>query len=282
MSSTASWSRAAAIVGASRPSSATIWATATGWVTYGSPDRRYCPAWASTAARPAATMAGGPPPARCEDSAITGSIRSPTHRARPSPRHRPRAASLDRSPSSAAANRARLTIPLRYPTGRKPLRSRDRSAPALALGSLAAALARPGRWPAGRGAAGPGRPPAATGRRPAGGAVAVTVAVAVADPVPFDGARVGAPVAGDWPGRIGPVGRPWPAGRAARAAPPAEAPTSGRGRRRQQAAPLAPDSSRCRMAMYRGSRSFSMASTGDAMKIDEYAPLSSPTNRARP
>ncbi len=49
VSSTASCSRAADTVMSSRPSSATILATDTGWVTYGSPDLRVWPAWASRA-----------------------------------------------------------------------------------------------------------------------------------------------------------------------------------------------------------------------------------------
>ena len=48
-------------------------------------------------------------------------------------------------------------------------------------------------------------------------------------------------------------------------------------------APAPPfDTMRWRMVAYRGSRSFSIASNGDAMKIDEYAPVSRPTSRARP
>ncbi len=49
MSSTVSCSSAAARVGGVIPSSARIAATATGWVMYGSPLLRFCPAWARAA-----------------------------------------------------------------------------------------------------------------------------------------------------------------------------------------------------------------------------------------
>ena len=56
VSSTASWRSAAATVCSSRPSSATIVATAMGCVMYGSPERRNWPSWAPAAVRPAATI----------------------------------------------------------------------------------------------------------------------------------------------------------------------------------------------------------------------------------
>ena len=51
VSSTASWSSAAAMVTSSRPRSARIIATPTGWEMYGSPERRTCSAWARQATR---------------------------------------------------------------------------------------------------------------------------------------------------------------------------------------------------------------------------------------
>ncbi len=49
VSSGTSWSSAAVIATGSRPSSARICAEAMGWVTYGSPEARFCSRWASTA-----------------------------------------------------------------------------------------------------------------------------------------------------------------------------------------------------------------------------------------
>ncbi len=49
VSSGTSWRRAASTAIGSIPRSARIWAEAIGWVTYGSPDARFWPAWASTA-----------------------------------------------------------------------------------------------------------------------------------------------------------------------------------------------------------------------------------------
>ena len=56
VSSTASCNRAPATVCASRPSSATMVATAMGCVMYGSPERRNCPSCAERATRAAALM----------------------------------------------------------------------------------------------------------------------------------------------------------------------------------------------------------------------------------
>jgi hypothetical protein len=56
VSSTASWSRAAATVVSSRPMSATMLATASGWLMYFSPERRYWPSWAAAATSKARTM----------------------------------------------------------------------------------------------------------------------------------------------------------------------------------------------------------------------------------
>jgi hypothetical protein len=49
VSSGTSWSSAASTAAGSMPRSATIWAAAIGWVTYGSPEARNWRAWASTA-----------------------------------------------------------------------------------------------------------------------------------------------------------------------------------------------------------------------------------------
>ena len=56
VSSTASWSSAAAIVTSSRPRPTTIIATPSGCTMYGSPDRRTCSEWAARAVRKARSI----------------------------------------------------------------------------------------------------------------------------------------------------------------------------------------------------------------------------------
>ena len=72
VSSTASCSRAAATVCASRPSSATMVATATGCVMYGSPERRNCPSWA---------VSGGPAGRDDHRGVVVGPVPLRTRRA---------------------------------------------------------------------------------------------------------------------------------------------------------------------------------------------------------
>ena len=75
VSSTTSWRSAATTLVASRPRSATIWATAMEWVMYGSPDRRRWPSWAREArAKPRRTIAVSRPGWRYASVEINGSI----------------------------------------------------------------------------------------------------------------------------------------------------------------------------------------------------------------
>ena len=80
-------------------------------------------------------------------------------------------------------------------------------------------------------------------------------------------------------------GRRWPpcrpAGVGGGAVGPAAAPAiAGAARRRRHAAASAVRAARSRTARHFGSRSFSTARIGVAMKIDEYEPVMSPTSRA--